>query len=271
VPSVPSNQRISCTIIAFNEADRIRRCIESVCGLADEVLLVDSGSTDGTREIAAELGARVIERPWTGYGPQKRFAQDEAAHDWILNLDADEWLSDEVRAEIREAFGRPVPKHVHGFRFRIRTVYPGAGRPRPFSDYHNYIRLYDRRRCGFPDSLVFDEVKAPKANVVQVRAPIYHETIRSLSHLWEKNIGYFQLQGQEIKKPRLTSGLRAPFEGLGVFLKYYIGRRHITGGAFGFRFAVTIAALRTYRIVHLAFGARKPKGSPRVDASGPDR
>jgi glycosyltransferase involved in cell wall biosynthesis len=250
---------ISCTIIAFNEADRIGRCIESVRGVVDEVVLVDSGSTDGTRQIAADLGARVIEHPWSGYGPQKRLAQSAAAHDWILNLDADEWLNEEVRAEIREAFSRPVPEHVHGFRFRIRTVYPGAGKPRPFSDYHNYIRLYDRRRVGFPDSLVFDEVKTPSANVRQMRSPIYHETIRSLSHLWEKNVGYFQLQGREIRKSRLLSALRAPFEGIGVFLKYYIGRRHITGGAFGFRFAVTIAALRTYRIVHLAFGTRQRK------------
>jgi glycosyltransferase involved in cell wall biosynthesis len=269
VVSPDATQKISCTIIAFNEADRIRRCIESVQGIADEVVLVDSGSTDPTREIANELGARVVEHPWSGYGPQKRVAEAAAAHDWVLNLDADEWLSEEVRAEILDTFSSPVPGHVHGFRFRIRTVYPGAEKPRPFSDFHNYIRLYDRRRCGFPESLVFDEVKAPKANVV--RAPIYHETIRSLSHLWDKNVGYFKLQGKEIKKSRLVSGLRAPFEGIGVFLKYYIGRRHITGGAFGFRFALTIAALRTYRIVHLAFGHRNDRPGRRVDGSEPDR
>ena len=82
--------RLSCCIIARDEADRLARCIEAVKGLADEVVVVDSGSTDRTVEIARDLGARVFHRDWDGYGPQKRYAEDCAAYDWVLNLDADE-------------------------------------------------------------------------------------------------------------------------------------------------------------------------------------
>ena len=81
--------KISATIIALNEERNIARAIESL-RCADEIVVVDSGSTDGTRELAASLGARVIERAWPGYGPQKRFAEEQCRHVWMLNLDADE-------------------------------------------------------------------------------------------------------------------------------------------------------------------------------------
>src|ERR1700689_1517694 len=91
--------RISATIVTLNEERNIARAIESL-SCADEVLVVDSGSTDRTCEIALRLGARVIEEPWRGYAGQKNFAACCAAHDWILSLDADESLTEELEAEI---------------------------------------------------------------------------------------------------------------------------------------------------------------------------
>ena len=92
--------RLSVTIITLNEATHIEACLASVAW-ADEVLVVDSGSTDGTPDLARARGARVIVRGWPGYSEQKNFAAGEAAHDWILSVDADERVTPELASEIR--------------------------------------------------------------------------------------------------------------------------------------------------------------------------
>ena len=85
--------KISATIITLNEETQLARCLESIQGIADEIIVVDSESVDKTREIAGSHGARVFCRPWTNYSDQKNFASGQASHDWILSLDADECLS----------------------------------------------------------------------------------------------------------------------------------------------------------------------------------
>ena len=91
--------KISATIITFNEESNIKAACESVAW-ADEIVVVDSESTDATREIAANCGARVIVNPWPGFGAQKQFAVEQAKHDWIFSLDADERVSDEDRKSV---------------------------------------------------------------------------------------------------------------------------------------------------------------------------
>jgi glycosyltransferase involved in cell wall biosynthesis len=90
VAPLPSPLPLSVFIICKNEADRIGRTLEAVRGLSDDIVVVDSGSTDGTQALAAQLGARVVEHPFEGYGPQKRHAETLCRHPWLLNIDADE-------------------------------------------------------------------------------------------------------------------------------------------------------------------------------------
>src|SRR5215467_5060629 len=107
LPSLPSptpvvsepRMKITATIITLNEERNIARSIESL-RCCDEIVVVDSGSIDRTMELAAKLGARVVESPWHGYAPQKNYAADQATHDWILALDADEALSESLEGEI---------------------------------------------------------------------------------------------------------------------------------------------------------------------------
>ena len=128
----------------MNEEDNIVECLSSL-EFCDEVILVDSHSTDRTREIAESMGAKVIERDWPGFGKQKEFAALQASHDWVLCLDADEWVSDELRKEIlalldsnmggREAWRMPRLSNYFGTWVRRGGWYP---------DFQ--LRLYDRRR-----------------------------------------------------------------------------------------------------------------------------
>jgi glycosyltransferase involved in cell wall biosynthesis len=242
---------VSCTIIAFNEADRIARTIESLQGLVDEVIVVDSGSTDGTQALCEKLGARVVHNPWTGFGPQKRFAEDQAKNDIILNLDADEWLIEPLREEIRAILAQPTLP-AKSFRMRMTMVYPHRDKPCLFADYHNYVRLYDRRATRFANSLAHDEVP-PTPDAIQLRAPAYHQSIRSLAHIVTKGVSWYGLQ----KKERKTKGslqlmvrllIELPFQ----FFKYYVVRRHIFGGLYGLLFSVTVAFTRWLRICILA-------------------
>ena len=241
--------KVTCTIIAFNEAERIARTIRSVEGLADEVLVIDSGSSDGTQEIAKSLGARVVFNAWPGFGPQKRFAEDTAHHDWILNLDADEWLPPLLQAELKAllAFDE-LPARC--FRMRMTMVYPGRGRPWPFADFHNYVRLYDRRVTRFADSLVHDEVPAT-ADVRQLQYPAWHQSFRSLTHLVRKELDYFTLQKRELRPRGVSLWLRLPFEFPFQFIKYYFVRRHVFGGGFGFILSLVIAFMRWLRLLIL--------------------
>ena len=241
--------QITCTIIAFNEADRIGRAIRSVAGLADEVLVVDSGSTDGTQDIARGLGARVVFNRWTGFGPQKRFAEDAARHNWVLNLDADEWLSDDLRGEL-QALLAGGNLRARSFRMKTTMVYPRREKPCWLADHHNYVRLYDRRATRCADSLVHDEVAAtPDAR--QLRAPALHQSFRSLSHLVRKELDYYALQKRELRKSKLALALRLPFEFPLQFLKFYILRHHIFGGAYGLMLSLVIAFMRWMRLLIL--------------------
>ena len=238
--------RVACTIIACNEADRMERTLRSVAGLVDEIVVVDSGSSDDTIALAERYNARVIRNPWVGFGPQKRFAEDQSSSDWILNLDADEWLSDALRAELAEVLAKPQPP-TRCFRFRVRVVYPRRDAPAPFAHYHKYVRLYNRTATRFRDSLTHDEV-APTPDVVQLNGAILHRSYRDFAHIVTKTIGYYQLQRAEGLAPSRLAALRIVFELPYQFVKYYIFRRHIFGGADGFAYASALAIGRWCRI-----------------------
>ena len=111
---------LSACIVTFNEADRIEACVRSV-SFCDEILVVDSHSQDDTRARAAALGARVIARDWPGYRSQKQFAVEDARHDWVLCLDADERVPQALRASIEAERARGFP--VAGYRFARATKY----------------------------------------------------------------------------------------------------------------------------------------------------
>ncbi|HEX8687750.1 MAG TPA: glycosyltransferase family 2 protein, partial [Pyrinomonadaceae bacterium] len=174
--------KISATIIAFNEAENIRAACESVAW-ADEILLVDSRSTDGTREVAAACGARVVERDWPGFAAQKQFAAESAAHDWVFSLDADERVSGELRASVAALRGADESSLAGGYRVARRSFYMGRWIKGGgwYPDYQ--LRLYDRRRGRWEGAHVHESVKMrPGARVSTLAGDLQHFSVRDAAH-----------------------------------------------------------------------------------------
>jgi glycosyltransferase involved in cell wall biosynthesis len=241
--------KLSVIIIAKNEADRIGACLRAVEGLADDVVVVDSDSTDETMHIAASMGARIFNNPWVGYGPQKRFSEDCALNDWVLNLDADEVVSPELKSEIKALLASTPP--LNAYRMKIRNVYPRQSKPRLWADYNHYVRLYNRKVVRFRESLVHDTVDTRDEKVGELKAPVIHFSARSFAHIRAKLDSYMTLQAKALKKPLWVIGLRLPFEYPSVFIRYFLFRRHFTGGWQGVYSAHLAAEARVKRLWRL--------------------
>ena len=239
---------ISCFIIAQNEADRIDKTIQSVKDLVDEIIVIDSGSTDGTQKISEEMGCKVLFNEWRGFGPQKRFGEDCARNKWLLNLDADEYLTTELQNEIRELFLNNVKESFYSM--RVVPIYPNWSKPRLFSAHHLCVRLYNIEFGRFSESKVHDSVETGSKKIIALKNPVFHKSVRSFKHLIEKEDNYIKMQASSLKKSnKLMLLLRLFTEFPLAFLKYYIIRRHFTGFLTGFSTAIILAYFRWKRII----------------------
>lgn len=240
---------ISAFLIVKNEEARLPRTLAALRGLADQVVVVDSGSTDATVAVARAAGAEVFHRDWTGYGAQKRFAEDRCRHDWLLNVDADEVATPELAAEIRAALAAdPSPA---AYVIRILNVYPGAERPRPLANDYAVVRLYHRAAGRYRDHPLFDRVETT-GPVRRLKGAIFHFPFLDWAGLVAKENAYSSFQA-EAAKPRALWKLRARLlvEGPSVFLKSWLLRGHVLGGWNGFVFSVVIAFARFMRVAKM--------------------
>lgn len=239
---------ISCFIITKNEADRIARTIEAVKPWVDEIVVLDSGSTDDTTIIAKELGASVHFKEWNGFGEQKRAAEDLCKHDWLLNLDADEVFTEKLGREIQEIFETSDDPSLKFFRFKIVTIYPGNTKPTLWAHYYNNVRLYNKNFGRFSPSASHDSVMTDGQDVVQLKGIVNHYSLRSLHHAIEKSNDYSSLQARTLNKSKFYIYSRLPFEFPFQFLKLYFLRRYFTGGVVGISYAFIGAAFRFLRL-----------------------
>ncbi len=223
--------QVSATIITRNEATNIGRSLRSL-SCADEVLVVDAESTDDTREIAAELGARVIIHPWEGFAAQKEFAGREARYDWILSLDADEELDGPAQAAI-QAWKKSEPGAA-GYRLARRAQYLGRWILHSgwYPDYK--VRLFDRRQANWRGSYVHESVVV-KGPVATLEGEILHYTCASLEEHRQRIEFYTYLAAKEMHdhQERVSLFRRA----LGppwIFFHTYILRLGVLDGIPGF-------------------------------------
>ena len=226
--------QISAVIISYNEEKNIEDAIRSL-SWADEILVVDSESTDRTRELAGSLGARVLINSWQGFSAQKQFAVDSAAHDWIFSLDADERVSPALEKEIREVqenSSRPEAYKIPRLSYYMgREIKHGGWYP------DLQLRLFDRRKGKWNGRIVHESVQMePGSEIRNLRADILHYSVEGAAHhnrmIAER---YAPLGARTMhEEGRRTTRSKAIFSGIFAFVRSYILKLGFLDGFPGF-------------------------------------
>lgn len=249
---------LSVIIITKNEADCIRRCLESV-SWADEIIVVDSGSTDDTVNICRSLGAQVhISADWPGFGAQKNRALSFATKEWVLSLDADEWVTPELQVEIKAALYKQC-NHKAAFRMPRLSSYCGRFMRHSGWSPDFVTRLFRRGVARFSDDLVHEHLIVEGA-VGSLHIPLKHETMPSLEDVLEK-INAYSSAGAEMMAARgkRASLASAVGHGLWAFIRTYFLRAGFLDGREGFMLAVSNAESSYYRYLKLMLIVRNGK------------
>ncbi|MGC4000196.1 MAG: glycosyltransferase family 2 protein [Anaeromyxobacter sp.] len=255
---------VSAVLITKNEVRSVERCLRSLAGIADEILVVDSGSTDGTVAACEALGARVVHQDWLGFGPQKNRANALAAHDWILSLDADEALDEPLRAAILQAkqaglsgayasarlnwfYGRWIR---HGFEYPDRKV-----------------RLFHRGQASWDDALVHESLRlAPGTTITRLPGQLLHRACERFPDHVAKVAHYSALAAQHrLSRGRRPSALGIVFSPLVTFFRAYVVKRGFLDGLHGFVLAAMhaqAALLKQVRLWDLHREARQRPDAP---------
>ena len=184
---------ISVVIITKNEIDRITACIQSIHTLTDDIIVVDSGSTDGTVEKARELGAVVIDTKWKGYGPTKNYGFSKAKYDWVLSLDADEKVSKQLLDEIKSL--DLTPKTVYAINrqnFYLDKAIKHSGWSPDW-----VFRIFNKQTVQWNDSLVHEKLIIPAGyNTIKLQGKLLHHSYRSIKDHKAKIEKYAALRAQ---------------------------------------------------------------------------
>ncbi|MBV8495497.1 MAG: glycosyltransferase family 2 protein [Gammaproteobacteria bacterium] len=230
------NSGLSACVITFNEADRIDACLRSL-EFCDEIVVVDSHSRDATRERAAALGARVIERDWPGYRSQKQYAVDAARHEWVLCLDADERVSDGLRAEIVALRDTGFAAHS-GWSVPRITEYFGQFLRHGNAYPDRLVRLFDRRRGGWRGYEIHENTRI-SGRIGRLRGHLEHFPYRSLSDHQNRLQRYADLMAQALYQDGRRCGLtRVLLNPQWRFLRGYLLRLGFLDGWRGLVFAL---------------------------------
>jgi glycosyltransferase involved in cell wall biosynthesis len=234
-------EKLTVLIPCKNERRNIRECIESVRQVADEILVADSGSTDGTLEIVESLGGcRVIQNDWTGYAPFKNWAMSHASHEWILNVDADERVTPELAEEIRAVMAKPQ-EDLDGYAISFRTYF--MGRLLRFSSWNNAaVRLIRRGRGRYIERRVHESMQIEPDRVGRLKGKLLHFSFWSYDEYFEKYVRYSKLAAEELhergKRPGVYDLLIRPFL---RFFHLFILKRGFLDGLAGIQICMLTA------------------------------
>lgn len=246
---------LSVTIITLNERENIARAIESV-RWADEIVVIDSGSTDGTVEIARELGARVIHHDWPGYGGQKNFAQSQAMHDWILNIDGDESVPEPLAREVQRRLedvgsGRSLER---GFRIPRKNFFLGRW-IRHGGWYPNYlIRLADRRHARWSEPHVHEALQV-RGEIGTLSEALHNYSFPTIESQILTNLRFSRLGSEDLKRRgKRPSLLKLVAKPVGKFVETFIIKQGFRDGLPGFIISVNAAHSMFLKFAYLFEG-----------------
>jgi glycosyltransferase involved in cell wall biosynthesis len=241
--------KVSAIIITKNAERTVRRCLESLLW-ADEIIVVDSGSTDGTPGICAGLGARLYRtEDWPGYGPQKNRALGHARGDWVVALDADEWILPALQAEMQGAMANPGAKVAFAMPRRSSLCGRYMRHSGWWPDY--VVRLFRRGSARFSDDHVHERLIVEGATG-RLAQPIMHETIDNLDQMIDKMNRYSTAAARmRHDEGRSASLLSAVLRGAWAFFRTYFLRLGFLDGRAGFILAVSNAEGTYYRCLKL--------------------
>jgi len=240
---------LSVILITYNEAGEINACLESVAWV-DEIVVVDSGSTDGTQDRCRNRGARVIEADWPGFGPQKNRALACAQGDWVLSIDADERVTPALRAALEQAmtegrhdaYGMPRLSSYCG-----RFIRHGGWWPDPV------VRLFRRGRARFSDDRLHERLRV-EGSVGMLSTPLLHYSFRDLEAVLAK-VNHYSTESARILagRDRRASLASAVGHGFWTFFRGYVLKRGFLDGREGFMLAVSNAEGSYYRYLKLMY------------------
>lgn len=222
---------LSVTIITKNEAQNIRRCLESVAW-ADEIIVVDSGSTDQTLAICREFGCKVSTTEWRGFGFAKQFAVEQASHTWILSIDADEQLTLELAYEIQLLLKKDPPKH--GYKVKRASFYLGKPIRHCGWDQDQTLRVFNKQYGSFNDNLVHESVIL-KGEIAILHNLMLHYTYPTLTSHFTKMQRYAALGAETLfAKGKSSHPGKAIIRGVSKFVKMYLLQLGLLDGTHGF-------------------------------------
>ena len=239
---------VSAYIRTLNEERLIGEVVRAAFLVAREVIIIDSGSTDRTIEIARESGAKIIEHEWVGWGRQKRVAEEACEYDWLLDLDADEVVTPEFAAEANALFAHGEP-YYKVYRTYLALAMPTGAVWRKFGLQTRH-KIYDRRVARMPDHDGWDQFRVPSGVAVGViKAPMQHYAFTDIAHLNVKLNRNSSIPAP--MKSRASLAARILF-GLPLYFgKRYFMQQYFRGGVYGFALALIYGHARWLRDVKM--------------------
>lgn len=239
--------KLSVIVITKNEAANIAKCLESV-SWADEIIVLDSGSSDETVEICKKFTSHVFETDWQGFGIQKQRALEKVTGDWVLSIDADEIITSELRTEIENAIRQ---NQCDAFLLPRLSSYCGKF-IKHGGWYPDYILRLFRREVGYFTNDVIHERVVVEGKTGKLTAPILHESYSDLSEVLEKTNSYSTLQAQKLFERGVKSSLpKAIFRAWWKFIQTYFVKAAFLDGRHGLMLAISSAESVYYKYLKL--------------------
>lgn len=255
-------QPLSVAIITYNEEKNIQQCLETIKRISDEIVVIDSFSSDSTKKICLEWGVRFIEKEFMGYGLQKRFATDQARYDYVFNLDADEFLSEELISSILEEKKKNFTYDGYTMnrlnRFADQWIRHGTWYP------DRKLRLFNRKKGNWTNEIVHEDLQMqPGCTLRHLKGDLMHNAYNSLSQYKAKNEKYSSLSAQSLfMNGKRTNAFNLLINPIWAFLRSYVILRGFLDGKNGFIIAKEISEATYKKYFKLSKLQRQQSANP---------